>query len=178
MLTWLLFLTALAGGAAYLSQNEALVREWAFKTADLAWQNEIYSVSLPIYKYYDQDDDLQTPIRIATSYEEGKGVEVDKKEALAWYRKAAERGNPAAALKLAQTLERGDGVEVDPWGAAEWYRKAAEAGQVEAQFRLGIAYLRTDNLKFQADSAESTKWLGQAAAQGHQKARELLKLLR
>lgn len=178
VLTWLLFLTALAGGAAYLSQNEALVREWAFKTADLAWQNEIYSVSLPIYKYYDQDDDLQTPIRIATSYEEGKGVDVDKKEALAWYRKAAERGNPAAALKLAQTLERGDGVDADPWKAAEWYRKAAEAGQVEAQFRLGIAYLRTDNLKFQADSAESTKWLGQAAAQGHQKARELLKLLR
>lgn len=178
LLTWLLFLTCLAGGAAYLSQNEAQVREWAFKSADVAWRNEIYAVSLPIYKYYDQADDLQTPLRIATMYEEGKGTEVDKKEAIAWYRKAAERGNPAAALKVAQIFERGDGVEVDAWTAVEWYRKAAEAGQVDAQFRLGIAYLRADNLKLRADSTESTKWLGQAAAQGHQKARELLKLLR
>jgi serine/threonine protein kinase len=178
MLTWLLFLTGLAGGGAYLSQDEALVREWAFKAADTAWEHELYSVSLPIYEYYDQPGDQQTPMRIGVLFEEGKHISADKKTAFLWYGKAAERGNPVAALKLAQMLERGDGVDMDVGTAVEWYRKAAAGGQVEAQFRLGIAYLRKDNLNLEADRSESAKWLGHAAAQGHQKARELVRLLR
>jgi serine/threonine protein kinase len=177
LLAWLLILGLMGGGAYYL-QNPQELRDLAFKAADWGWKNEYYAASLPIYKYYDNADDLQTPVRVATMYEEGKGTDIDKKEAFAWYQKAAERGNPVVALKLAQMLERGDGVDADVGAAVEWYRKAAEAGQAEAQFRLGIAYLRGDNLKLSANSAESTKWLEQAAAQGHQKARELLKLLR
>jgi len=178
LLVWLFILVSLAGGAGYLSQNEAMVRDLAFKAADLAWQQEFYAVSLPIYKYYDQADDIQTPVRLATMYEEGKGADVDKKEAFAWYLKAAERGNPASALKLAQMLERGDGVAADVGAAVEWYRKAAEAGLVDAQFRLGIALLRGDNLRLRPNAAESAKWLERAATQGHPKARELLKLIR
>lgn len=178
MLTWLLLLTGLASGAAYLSQDEALVREWAFKAADVAWEHEFYSVSLPLYEHYDQPDDLQTPMRIGALFEEGKRIPADKNMAFLWYGKAAGRGNPVAALKVAQMLERGDGVEMDVGKALEWYRKAAEGEQAEAQFRLGIAYLREDNLKLRADRAESVKWLERAAAQGHPKARELMRLLR
>ncbi len=174
----ILILVTLVGGAGYLSQHEDMLRDLAFKAADMAWQNQFYAVSLPIYEYYDQADDIQTPVRIAIMYEEGRGTDADKKEAFAWYQKAAERGHPASALKLAQMLERGDGVEADVRAAVEWYRKAAEAGQADAQFRLGIAYLRGDNLRLRPNPAESTKWLGQAASQGHQKARELLKLIR
>jgi serine/threonine protein kinase len=178
MLTWLLLLTGLASGAAYLSQDEALQRAWAFKAADAAWEHGIYSVALPIYEHYDQHDDLQTPMRIGALFEEGKQVPADKAAAFLWYGKAAERGNPAAALKLAHMLERGDGVEMDVGKAVEWYRKAAEGEQIEAQFRLGIAYLRKDNLNLEANRAESARWLEHAAAQGHPKARELVRLLR
>ncbi len=175
---WILLLVGLGGGGAYFAQNPDDAREVALKGANWAWANDYPGVALPIYEYYDNADDVQIPMRVATMYEEGKGADADKNIAYAWYLKAAERGDSAAALQVARMAERGDVEGADLAAAVEWYRKAAEAGQSEAQFRLGIAYLREDNLKLRPNPAESSKWLTSAAKQGHVKARELLKLIR
>jgi len=176
MLVRIAVLAAILGGGAYFAENPDGMRHLAFKIADWGWHSENYEVSLPIYKYYDSPSDSLTPFKIAIQYEKGKGVDIDRAEALAWYKKSAERGNLDAALKIAQMLELGDGVEADSELAVEWYRKAAEQGQIDAQYRLGIAYLRADTLKLTSNPNESTKWLRMAATQGHKQARELLKL--
>ncbi|MFA7240276.1 MAG: serine/threonine-protein kinase [Sulfuricellaceae bacterium] len=172
----IVLLVSILGGGAYFVQNPEALRYLAFKAADWGWRNENYEISLPIYKFYDNPTDAQTPYKVATLYDEGKGAEVDKTEAHAWYQKAAERGNPDAALKLAQMLERGDGVEANAEQALAWYIRAAEQEQVDAQYRLGIAYLREDALKLTPSPSESAKWLRMAATQGHKQARDLLKL--
>ncbi|MBS4099207.1 MAG: SEL1-like repeat protein [Sulfuricella sp.] len=175
---WLLVLCGLGGGAVYFNENPDEAHDLAIKAADWGWSNDYPSFALPIYRSYDKPEDAQTPMRVATMFEEGKGTEPDKKQAFEWYRKAAERGNSAAQLKAAQMSERGEAGEVDVTGAVEWYLKAAQAGQPDAQFRLGIAYLREDNLRLTPSAGESEKWLRMAATQGHAKARELLKLIR
>lgn len=173
-----LLLVGLGGGAFWLNENPDEARALGIKAADWAWGNDYPGVALSLYERFDVPEDVVIPVRIATLYETGKGVEADRNVAFAWYVKAAERGESSAMLKAAQMIENGEVAETSPAIAAEWYRKAAEAGQQDAQFRLGIAYLRSDNLALPSNPQESRKWLTQAAAQGHPKARELLKLLR
>lgn len=176
MLVRIVVLAVILGGGAYFAENPDGMRNLAFKVADWGWHSENYEVSLPIYKYYDSPNDSQTPFKIATLYEKGKGTDTDRAEALAWFQKSAERGNLSAALKIAQMLELGDGVEANIELAVGWYRKAGEQGQIDAQYRLGIAYLREDTLKLTPNPNESAKWLRMAATQGHKQARDLLKL--
>ena len=63
-------------------------------------------------------------------------------------------------------------------GAAvvKWVRRAAEHGNAEAQYSLGNMYI-TGRLVRQ-DSMEGLRWMAEAAAQGEERAAELLRLLR
>jgi TPR repeat protein len=69
-------------------------------------------------------------------YAQGRGVAKDEKEAVKWYRKAAEQGLASAQLNLGFMYAQGHGVTKDERVAAEWYRKAAEQGNQEAKYRL------------------------------------------
>lgn len=63
------------------------------------------------------------------AYEKGiAGVEKDIKQAIAWYQKAAEAGDPYAMLILGDAHAIGEYVEKDEEKAMALYRKAAEAG--------------------------------------------------
>ena len=55
----------------------------------------------------------------------GNGVPEDDKEAVKWYRKAAEQGNAAAQWLLGYAYDYGKGVPEDSKEAAKWYLKAA-----------------------------------------------------
>ncbi len=82
-----------------------------------------------------------------------KGIESDA-EAMKWYRKAADQGNPAAAYALGwRYLQGGPDRLRDKIEAAKWYRKAAEDGYLEAQIDLSRR-----NLGLGVDQAESEKW--------------------
>ena len=69
-------------------------------------------------------------------YYEGYGVEKDPREAVKWYRKAAEQGHATAQVGLGWCYYEGGGVEKDPREAVKWYRKAAEQGDAKAQKAL------------------------------------------
>lgn len=60
----------------------------------------------------------------ATCYENGFGVEKDRKEAFRLYRKAADLGDPLALRELGRCYNLGCGVVRDPASAIEWYEKA------------------------------------------------------
>ena len=60
------------------------------------------------------------------SYEYGKGVSQDKKQAVKFYAKAAELGGRYAMFALGKACHKGDGIAQDTEKALEWYKKAVE----------------------------------------------------
>jgi len=61
-------------------------------------------------------------------YRDGQGVSKDYAEALAWFRKAAERGHPQAQFNLGNMYLKGQGVKPDRVEAKKWFTKAADRG--------------------------------------------------
>ena len=71
----------------------------------------------------------------------GQGAERDEKEALKWYRMAAEGGDAVGAYQYGAVLLRGgEGVEKDPAEAARWFQSAAGQNVGVAQLMLGLLY--------------------------------------
>jgi|GEM_PF-1289588 len=97
-------------------------------------------------------------------YERGKGITQDYKEALKWYRKAAEQGYVTAQYNIGIMHVRGKGVNQDYEEALKWFHKAAEQGNANAQFSIGVMYERGDGVK--QDYKEALKWYHKAAEQG------------
>jgi uncharacterized protein len=69
----------------------------------------------------------------------------DQQEALKWFRRAAELGNPDAEAELGRLYQDGDGVEQNYVQAAFWFRKAAEhvpnlGGAGQGRNNLGLLY--------------------------------------
>jgi TPR repeat protein len=85
-------------------------------------------------------------------------------EAVAYYRKAADKGEPAGEVGLARALADGAGIKKDPAAALELYRKAEAKNYGPAHDMLARAY-RTGTLGLPKDLEK---------AKAHdQKAREL-----
>ena len=89
-----------------------------------------------------------------------KGKDISYKDAIEWYRKAAEQGDVDAQNKLGHCYYNGNGVSQSYVEAAKWYRKAAEQGDVNAQINLGCCYYSVEAFE------EATKWFLKAAKQG------------
>lgn len=70
----------------------------------------------------------------------GQGVPQDFKQALKWYRLAAQQGDATAQFNLGVMYRRGVGAPQDDRQAFKWYRLAAEQGDANAQFNLGAMY--------------------------------------
>jgi TPR repeat protein len=83
---------------------------------------------------------------------------------MAWYCKAAERGNAHAQFSLGLRYDAGNGVQQDAAKALSWYRRAAEQGHARAQFNLGTMYAQGHGVA--ADEAQAWAWLNLAAGQG------------
>ena len=73
-----------------------------------------------------EQGDAAAQIQLGFTYEHGKGVPQDYKEAVKWYLKAAEQGNAIGQFNLGVMYEHGKGVPQDYEEALNWYRKAAE----------------------------------------------------
>ena len=85
-------------------------------------------------------------------------------QAVACFRKAAEKGDAEAQLNLGLCYDNGRGVEKNNFEAAKWFRKSAEQGNVKAQFFLGMCYF--SGVGVTKNKFEAVKWFRQAAEQG------------
>ena len=108
--------------------------------------------------------DAASQNRLGFMYMGGKGVEKNLKEALKWYRKAAENGNTQAQLNLSAMYTFGKVVEKDPVAAMKWLRKAAENGNPGGQDVLGAMYANGDGVE--QNFGEAAKWYRKAAENG------------
>lgn len=83
-------------------------------------------------------------------------------EALAWYRKGAEQGHPAAEFGLGTMYLAGEGVKADPEQAIFWFTRAAERGHAGAIVTLAQALMNAPPER-NVDEATLLRWLQRAA---------------
>ena len=70
----------------------------------------------------------------------GDTQKVDKGEAIRWYTKAAQAGNPEAQHILGMAYLNGTDVAADLAAAASWIEKAAHNDYAPSQFQLGVMF--------------------------------------
>ena len=73
-------------------------------------------------------------------YGKGQGVPQDDKEAVKWYRLAAEQGDAKAQNNLGVSYDNGQGVPQDYKEALKWTKLAAEQGHARAQKNVAIIF--------------------------------------
>jgi len=83
-----------------------------------------------------QAGDAVMQFNVAMNYAHGTGVEVDKVEAVKWYRKSAEQGHAPAQANLAFMYANGEGVPRDYVQAHLWWNIARVQGLREAKVSL------------------------------------------
>ena len=96
--------------------------------------------------------------------EQGKGVRQDFKEAVVWYRKAAEQNEANAQSNLGGLYYEGKGVKKDLAEAARWYRKSAEGGWMIGQVNLANLYMSGEGVP--TDYVAAYMWYSLAASTG------------
>ena len=97
-------------------------------------------------------------------YNSGYDVETDLREAVRWFRMAAEQNFAPAQNALGFAYFKGDGIGKDDVEAFKWMQKAAEQGDLVGQLRLGIFYI--EGVGIEKDEASGLHWLSVAAEQG------------
>lgn len=96
--------------------------------------------------------------------DEGIGTDVDKKQSVSNYLRAAQRGCVSSLNNLGLHYEFAEGVERDDSLAAKYYQRAAEQGHAAAQTNLGLCF--EEGVGGPKCSVRATNWLRRAAAQG------------
>jgi TPR repeat protein len=88
----------------------------------------------------------------------------DDKEAVKWFRLAAQQNLAVAQFNLGLMYSEAWGVDQDLNEALKWYRLAAEQGLADAQSNLGMMYRNCRGVDHK-DDKEAVKWFRLAAQQ-------------
>ncbi len=81
--------------------------------------------------------DARAQYKVGFMYANGQGVIKDYKEAVKWYKVAAEKGLSAAQYNLGVMFGNGHGVQQDDKKAVQWFRRAAAQGSHLLSIILG-----------------------------------------
>lgn len=160
------------------SPDPAVRKQLALRAQAQGKYKMAWELLLPMAEAGDADAAYQMGWLTETGWE---GFTGDSERAVAWYRRAAERGHTLAQLWLgyhyAGSMAMDNKGTMDAAGVNEgvaWLEKAADSGNEEAQLMLGDIYGsgRGPILK---DRTVSRYWLGRAAAQGNALAQIMLR---
>ena len=147
-------------------QHTARVRE--LEAENLRLQNEILKKQLGQENDIVMEDakrgDAQAQYYLELRYDHGKGVIVDKWEAVRWYRQAADQGYAPSQYALGWMYQFGEGVTKDEKEAVRWYRQAADQGYARSQYALGWMYQY--GVGVPEDKVRSYAWSSLAIAGG------------
>ena len=107
---------------------------------------------------------LDAIMKVAEINERGLGMWFsDSAEALKWYRKGADLGNPEAALKAAKLID--DGAKGTSTEMLNYYLKATSLNQPDVLYRISNLY-KTGYKDIPQDDAKALDYLRQAAELG------------
>jgi len=108
-------------------------------------------------------------------YANGTEVAKDEKEAVKFFKLAAEQGFAMAQFALGVMYANGRGVNKRFGEAAKWYRLAAEQGDAAAQSNLGAMYANGEGVL--KDDVYAYLWSNIAAASGNEVAKSVNDIL-
>ncbi|WP_341478093.1 hypothetical protein [Clostridium sporogenes] len=87
------------------------------------------------------------------------------KEAIYWYKKAAEKGNSTSMSNIGSMYYKGKGVEQDYKKAMYWYKKASQEGNFTAMGNIGFMYYNGQGVK--QDYEEAMYWYKKSYKEGN-----------
>ena len=111
---------------------------------------------------YEQRELAKGPYYLAKKHD----LNGEYKEALKWYKEAAEQRNADAAKRLYMMYTIGTGVPKDAVEAMTWRIKAASFGDAESQALIGHSILLGLD-GFEKNSTEAARWFLKAGDQGN-----------
>lgn len=142
---------------SYYRKNDLNVHKLYVKIAELLKKKEVLSVNERLV--------------LAEMYEDGKGVQKNKKKAFDIYRVLSKDGNAEAQKKLYRYYKYGRVVPKDNNEAEKWFKlsyesfkKRALEGDLDAYIEVA-EFHRYINQPFKLDKGEVLKWLQKAASQ-------------
>ncbi len=104
----------------------------------LLYQNILYKVykgrdvdeDIASLRLYAENGNLDAIKKLGDLYNDGVGIEKDRGEALAWYVKASDLGDPWAKIKAGEMYRDGNGTDVDMQRACELFMESGKMGNV------------------------------------------------
>ncbi len=119
-----------------------IIEEAVFYAADAAYKSGEYTKAIQYYKYGAEWGSIDAAYELALIYQNGEGVEKDKKQAFRHLLKVAELGDPDEMFYAAISYFYGlNGAEEDPEKALFWAKKvgkAQEEGRLDAHKPIDI----------------------------------------
>ena len=103
-------------------------------------------------------------IKLARALRFGIGIKQDAVEAVHWFLKAADQGDPAAQTDLGYMYSLGLGVRQSPEQAFRWFQRAALENYAPAQ--NDVATLLAAGVGTRQDRSEAINWWTRAAKNG------------
>lgn len=111
-------------------------------------------------------NDPQAQTTLGTLYQLGQGgLKADYKEALKWFQRAAQQGEPGAMYRLGYMYYSGQGVPQNVPEAVRWFKKSACEGFAVAQYTLGRMFSTGQGVP--QNHSEALRWFYHAAEQGY-----------
>jgi TPR repeat protein len=138
------------------------------KRADSLYDRSDFPAAYSLYQQLASLADPWGMFRLGRCLAFGLGVAKDPKNAVVWYRKAADAGERNAMNNLGAMYEGGDGVAKDYLQAIAWYHKAADAGASRAMTNLGDIYANGNGVP--KDYSQAVVWYRKAANAGDTRA--------
>ncbi|MCR4951291.1 MAG: sel1 repeat family protein [Solobacterium sp.] len=126
--------------------------------------NHDYDKAMEYYLSAAEEGNWLAMYNIACMYYFGDGPERNVREALAWFLKAAECGDPEAASR-AGTLQLSEPEVRDEQKAFACFLKAAEHGSLSGMGNLALCFL--EGTGTEQNIEEGLAWMEQASAKGN-----------
>ena len=137
-----------------------------------------YEEAVKWYQKAANKDSVRAMISLGILCQKGLGIERDDRAAVAWYRKAKDRGYFSAVkamLYLGRCYRDGRGVEQDAKAAFEMFSYGAQHGNAEAMWELVDCCSR--GIGTEKDLVKAFDWCKEAAEYGHTEAMYTLRKL-
>ena len=117
MRNWIILFLLLVSGCG---DSDDVIRKKAFKAVEA----RDYVTAVELFTKLAKKGDAIAQVNLGVMYKTGRGVEINGKEAVMWWSKAAEQGNLSALNNVANAYKYGkDGVSQDYLEAIKWYEK-------------------------------------------------------